>query len=82
MQPAIPPPTTTNSRTRDNEGGLDIGFLVYPRLTPLDLVGPWEVLSRVSDASVHLAWTRPDTVATRMAGAPGSGARHARARAA
>jgi len=41
---------------------LDIGFLVYPRLTPLDLVGPWEVLSRVSDASVHLAWTRPGPV--------------------
>src|SRR5947208_12150023 len=58
----MPPPTTTNSRTRDNEGGLDIGFLVYPRLTPLDLVGPWEVLSRVSDASVHLVWTRPGPV--------------------
>jgi len=41
---------------------LDIGFLVYPRLTPLDLVGPWEVLSRVSDASVHLVWTRPGPV--------------------
>lgn len=41
---------------------MDIGFLVYPRLTPLDLVGPWEVLSRVSDASVHLVWTRPGPV--------------------
>ena len=49
------------SSTRDNGGGLDIGFLVYPRLTPLDLIGPWEVLSRVPDAHIHL-WTRPGPV--------------------
>jgi len=41
---------------------VDIGFLVYPRVTPLDLVGPWEVLSRVSGANVHLVWTRPGPV--------------------
>src|SRR5438093_11855770 len=58
----MPPPTTTNSRTRENEEGLDIGFLVYPRLTPLDLIGPWEVLSRIPDANVHLVWTRPGPV--------------------
>ena len=33
-------------------------------------------------AAEYLAWTRPDTVATRMASAPSSGARHARARSA
>ena len=33
-------------------------------------------------AAEYLAWTRPDTVATRMAKAPSSGARHARARSA
>jgi len=33
-------------------------------------------------AAEYLAWTRPDTVATRMAGAPSSGGRHARARSA
>jgi transcriptional regulator GlxA family with amidase domain len=37
---------------------LDIGFLVYPRHTPLDLVGPWEVLNRLPNAKVHLIWTR------------------------
>src|SRR3984893_10462672 len=58
----MPPPTTMNSWTRDNGGGLDIGFLVYPRFTPLDLVGPWEVLSRIPEASVHLVWTRPGPV--------------------
>jgi hypothetical protein len=30
-------------------------------------------------AAEYLAWTRPDTVATRMASEPSSGARHARA---
>ena len=33
-------------------------------------------------AAEYLAWTRPDTVATRMASAPSSGGRHARARSA
>jgi transcriptional regulator GlxA family with amidase domain len=41
---------------------LDIGFLVYPRHTPLDLVGPWEVLVRLPDARAHLIWTRPGPV--------------------
>src|ERR671927_455363 len=58
----MPPPTTTKSRTRDNGPGLDIGFLVYPRHTPLDLVGPWEVLVRLPDTNTHLIWTRPGPV--------------------
>jgi transcriptional regulator GlxA family with amidase domain len=41
---------------------LDIGLLVYPRHTPLDLIGPWEVLSRLPDAHTHLIWTRPGPV--------------------
>jgi transcriptional regulator GlxA family with amidase domain len=41
---------------------LDIGFLVYPRHTPLDLVGPWEVLARLPGARTHLIWTRPGPV--------------------
>lgn len=41
---------------------MDIGLLVYPRLTPLDLVGPWEVLQRLPSARVHLIWTRPGPV--------------------
>jgi len=41
---------------------LEIGLLVYPRHTPLDLVGPWEVLVRVPQASIHLIWTRPGPV--------------------
>jgi transcriptional regulator GlxA family with amidase domain len=41
---------------------LDIGLLVYPGHTPLDLVGPWEVLSRIPGAATHLIWTRPGPV--------------------
>lgn len=41
---------------------MDIGFLVYPRHTPLDLVGPWDVLARLPDATAHLIWTRPGPV--------------------
>jgi len=35
---------------------LHIGFLVFPRVTQLDLMGPAQVLSRVPGAKVHLAW--------------------------
>ena len=41
---------------------MDIGLLVDPRHTPLDLVGPWEVLARLPDARTHLIWTRPGPV--------------------
>src|SRR5579875_1544397 len=58
----MPPPMTTQSPTRDNDVGLDIGLLVYPRHTPLDLIGPWEVLARIPDARTHLIWTRPGQV--------------------
>jgi cyclohexyl-isocyanide hydratase len=35
---------------------LQIGMLLYPGLTQLDLTGPFEVLHRVPDAQVHLVW--------------------------
>lgn len=35
---------------------LHIGFLVFPKVTQLDLTGPAQVLSRVPGAKVHLAW--------------------------
>ena len=41
---------------------MDIGLLVYPRHTPLDLIGPWEVLARLPGARTHLIWTRPGPV--------------------
>ena len=35
---------------------LNIGFLLFPRLTQLDLTGPHEVLSRLPGAAVRLVW--------------------------
>lgn len=35
---------------------LNIGFLLFPRLTQLDLTGPYEVLSRLPGARVRLVW--------------------------
>jgi len=40
---------------------MNIGMLLYPGLTQLDLTGPFEVFHRIPDATVHLVWkdTRP-----------------------
>lgn len=35
---------------------LRVGMLLYPRLTQLDLTGPYEVFTRMSDTNVHLLW--------------------------
>jgi cyclohexyl-isocyanide hydratase len=35
---------------------LNIGFLLFPNLTQLDLTGPYEVLKAVPDAALHLIW--------------------------
>lgn len=35
---------------------LTIGFLLFPRLTQLDLTGPYEVFSRLPGATVRLLW--------------------------
>jgi cyclohexyl-isocyanide hydratase len=41
---------------------IQIGFLVFPKVTQLDLTGPLQVLSRVPGASVHLIWKRIEPV--------------------
>ncbi len=35
---------------------LHIGLLLFPRLTQLDLTGPYEVFSQMPDTQVHLLW--------------------------
>ena len=35
---------------------LQLGFLLYPQLTQLDLTGPYEVLARAPGARLHLLW--------------------------
>lgn len=41
---------------------LQIGFLLFPRLTQLDMTGPFEVLARLPEADVHIAWKTADPV--------------------
>jgi len=43
---------------------MNIGLLLFPKLTLLDLVGPAEVFVRVPDAKIHLVWKNRDLVAT------------------
>ena len=41
---------------------LQIGLLLFPRLTQLDMNGPFEVFSRIPGAKVHLLWKTLDPV--------------------
>jgi cyclohexyl-isocyanide hydratase len=41
---------------------MNIGLLLYPRLTQLDLTGPYEVLARAPAAKVHVLWKYTDPV--------------------
>ena len=42
----------------------EIGFLLFPNMTPLDLLGPYEVLSRLSDSRTHLVAKSMDPIVT------------------
>ena len=46
------------------EASLHIGFLLFPKVTQLDLTGPAQVLSRIPGAKVHLAWKSLEPVLT------------------
>jgi cyclohexyl-isocyanide hydratase len=35
---------------------LNIGILIFPRMDQIDFTGPFEVLSRVPDSTVHVLW--------------------------
>lgn len=41
---------------------IQIGMLLYPKLTQLDLTAPFEVLARLPDAKVSLIWKTLDAV--------------------
>jgi cyclohexyl-isocyanide hydratase len=43
-------------------GALQIGLLVFPRMTQLDMTGPYEVFARIPDAQVHLVWKGKEPV--------------------
>jgi cyclohexyl-isocyanide hydratase len=41
---------------------ITVGMILFPRLTQLDLTGPYEVFARMRDTHVHLAAASPDPV--------------------
>jgi cyclohexyl-isocyanide hydratase len=41
---------------------LQIGLVIFPKVTQLDLTGPLQVFSSVPDAKVHLVWKRIEPV--------------------
>jgi cyclohexyl-isocyanide hydratase len=43
---------------------MKVGFLLFPRVTQLDLSGPYEVLARMPDTSVHLVGCENSVVHT------------------
>jgi cyclohexyl-isocyanide hydratase len=45
-----------------SDKNLTIGMLVFPRMTQLDLTGPYEAFARIPDAKVHLLWKRKEPV--------------------
>lgn len=52
---SVAPPVPAESR-------LEIGLLLYPKLTQLDLTGPFEVFCRMSNTRVHLLWKTREPV--------------------
>jgi len=47
-----------------DEAPLQVGFLCYPRLTQLDMTGPYEVLVRMPNTKVHILWKDAIPVST------------------
>jgi cyclohexyl-isocyanide hydratase len=43
---------------------LQIGLLVFPKVTQLDLTGPLQVFSSTPGANVHLIWKRTEPLAS------------------
>ena len=41
---------------------IEIGFLFFPRMTQLDVTGPFEVLARLPGARTHLLWKRIEPI--------------------
>src|ERR1700748_1627374 len=59
-----------NRSSRQNHGGramsapLQIGLVIFPKVTQLDMTGPLQVFSSLPGATVHLIWKRIEPVTT------------------
>jgi cyclohexyl-isocyanide hydratase len=47
---------TLAPHTPDGEPNMNIGIIVFPRMDQIDFTGPFEVLSRVPGAAIHVLW--------------------------
>jgi cyclohexyl-isocyanide hydratase len=47
---------TTAPHSTDRESDMNIGIIVFPRMDQIDFTGPFEVLSRVPGAAIHVLW--------------------------
>ena len=47
-----------------SDNGLQIGLLIFPRMTQLDMTGPYEAFARIPGAKVHLIWKTLDPLAS------------------
>src|SRR3984885_7607545 len=54
----------TSKGTLPMPNPLQIGIVVFPKVTQLDFTGPLQVLSSLPDATVHLIWKRIEPVAS------------------
>ena len=45
---------------------LQVGILIYPELDQLDFTGPFEVLTRMPNSTVHLLWKTTDPIKDMM----------------
>jgi cyclohexyl-isocyanide hydratase len=41
---------------------LEIGAIIFPNMDQCDFTGPFEVLSRLSDSTFHIAWKRRESI--------------------
>src|SRR5215468_9232178 len=56
---------SSSAKWRDTMSApLQIGLLIFPKVTQLDFTGPLQVFSSVPGARVHLIWKRIEPVAS------------------
>lgn len=48
--------------TNDPRAHINIGAIIFPNMDQCDFTGPFEVLSRLSDSTFHVAWKRKEPI--------------------
>jgi cyclohexyl-isocyanide hydratase len=60
--PPVAPKANEGTPPVYSQRTLQIGMLVYPRFTALDLIGPQAIFAQLSNTQVHLVWKTLDPV--------------------